>query len=153
VDEGEDVPPELAGREALAVSAPWEAELAGLAGEEAASMRGELGLAEGALDAVVGAAYRLLDLVTFFTAVGGTEARARSLPRGGTALDAAGKVHTDMREGFVRAEVVTWEDLVACGSFSQAREAAKLRIEGRDYVVNDGDVLTIRHTPQRKGRS
>ena len=116
-------------------------------------MRGELGLAEGALDAVVGAAYRLLDLVTFFTAVGGTEARARSLPRGGTALDAAGKVHTDMREGFVRAEVVTWEDLVACGSFSQAREAAKLRIEGRDYVVNDGDVLTIRHTPQRKGRS
>ena len=109
-------------------------------------MRAELGLDTDALEEVVRAAYELLGLITFFTAVGGTEVRARSLPRGATALEAAGRVHTDMQEGFVRAEVIPWDDLVEAGSFAHAREGALLRTEGRDYVVADGDVLTIRFT-------
>jgi ribosome-binding ATPase YchF (GTP1/OBG family) len=109
-------------------------------------MRAELGLDTDALEEVVRAAYELLGLITFFTAVGGTEVRARSLRRGATALQAAGRVHTDMQEGFVRAEVIPWDDLVEAGSFAHAREGALLRTEGRDYVVADGDVLTIRFT-------
>jgi ribosome-binding ATPase len=72
--------------------------------------------------------------------------RARALSRGGTAVEAAGKVHTDMAEGFVRAEVIGWDELVQTGSFARARELGRLRTEGRDYVVADGDVLTIRFT-------
>jgi ribosome-binding ATPase YchF (GTP1/OBG family) len=110
-------------------------------------MRAELGLETGALDEVVRGAYVLLGLITFFTAVGGKEVRAWSLRRGATALDAAGRVHTDMRDGFVRAEVIGDRDLVEAGSFARARESARLRTEGRDYVVADGDVLTIRFSP------
>ena len=86
-------------------------------------MRAELGLERGALDEVVRAAYGLLGLITFFTAVGDKEVRAWSLRRGSTALDAAGRVHTDMREGFVRAEVIGWQELVEAGSFA-ARASA-----------------------------
>jgi ribosome-binding ATPase len=146
VEEGEPVPAALAERGAVAVCARDEAELGELAPEEAAAMRNDLGLEAGALDEVVRAAYRLLGLITFFTAVGGNEVRAWSLRRGATALDAAGRVHTDMREGFVRAEVVGCEDLLEAGSFARARELALLRTEGRDYVVADGDVLTIKFT-------
>jgi ribosome-binding ATPase YchF (GTP1/OBG family) len=110
-------------------------------------MRAELGLDQDALEALVREAHRVLGLITFFTAVGGTEIRARSLPRGSTAYAAAGSVHTDMQRGFVRAEVIGWEDLVAAGSFAAARDAGRLRIEGRDYVVADGDVVTIKFTP------
>jgi GTP-binding protein YchF len=147
VGEGENAPRTLAGREPLAVCALDEAELRELEPDEAAAMRNELGLDSGALEEIVRAAYELLGLVTFFTAVGGTEVRARSLERGSTAADAAGKVHTDMERGFVRAEVVDWNELVEAGSFARARELGKLRIEGRDYVVEDGDVLTIRFSP------
>ena len=126
-----------------------EAELGELEPEEAEAMRSELGLEAGALDEVVHAAYRLLGLITFFTAVGETEVRARSLREGSTALDAAGRVHTDMRDGFVRAEAIGWRDLVEAGSFARARELALLRTEGRDYVVADGDVLTIKFTPPK----
>jgi GTP-binding protein YchF len=146
VGEGEELPPALAERGAVAVCARDEAELAELDAGEAAIMRAELGIETGALEQIVRAAYELLGLITFFTAVGGTEVRARSLPRGGTAYDAAGRVHTDMQRGFVRAEVVAWRDLVEAGSFAHARERALLRTEGRDYVVADGDVLTIRFT-------
>jgi ribosome-binding ATPase YchF (GTP1/OBG family) len=131
---------------AVAVCARDEAELAELEADEAVAMRAELGLETGALERVVRAAYELLGLLTFFTAVGGTEVRARSLPRGATALDAAGRVHTDMQKGFVRAEAIGWQELVEAGSFARARELALLRTEGRDYVVADGDVLTIRFT-------
>ena len=110
-------------------------------------MRAELGIAEGALEQVVREAYRLLGLITFFTAVGGNEIRARSLAQGSTALDAAGRVHTDMQRGFVRAEVIPWNELIDAGSFAAARDAGRLRIEGRDYVVADGDVVTIKFTP------
>ena len=81
-------------------------------------MRAELGLEQGALEALVRATYELLGLVTFFTAVGGNEVRARSLRRGSTAVEAAGSVHTDMQRGFVRAEVIGWEELVEAGSFA-----------------------------------
>jgi ribosome-binding ATPase YchF (GTP1/OBG family) len=110
-------------------------------------MRAELGIAGDALAEIVSAAYGLLGLVTFFTAVGEKEARARSLERGRTAVEAAGRVHTDMERGFVRAEVIGCQDLVDAGSFAHARELGKLRTEGRDYVVQDGDVLTIKFTP------
>jgi GTP-binding protein YchF len=146
VEEGEATPPALSEREAVAVCARDEAELGDLEPEEAAAMRAELGLEAGALDEVVLAAYRLLGLITFFTAVGATQVRAWSLKRGATALDAAGRVHTDMREGFVRAEVIGYADLLEAGSFARARELALLRTEGRDYVVADGDVLTIKFT-------
>jgi ribosome-binding ATPase YchF (GTP1/OBG family) len=109
-------------------------------------MRADLGLERGALETLVREIYRLLGLVTFFTAVGGNEIRARSLREGGTAYDAAGRVHTDMQRGFARAEAIGWDDLVQAGSFAAARDAGRLRTEGRDYVVADGDVLTIRFT-------
>ena len=152
VDEGDaDVPAALAahaeteGAAAVAVSARIESELAELPPDEAAEMRGELGAAEPGLERLVRAAYDLLDLITFFTAHAGAEARARALRRGSTAWDAAGRVHTDIQEGFVRAEVIGWEDLVDAGGYSDARERGILRTEGRDYVVADGDVVTIRH--------
>ena len=144
VGEAEPLPTALEARNPLAVCALDEAELAELSPEEAASLRADLGIASNALHEIIRAAYRLLDLVTFFTAVGGDEVRARSLHRGGTALDAAGKVHTDMERGFVRAEAVQWQELVAARSFARAREQGKLRTEGRDYVVQDGDVITIK---------
>ena len=147
VGEGAELPPALAERAAIAVCARDEAELAELEPDEAAAMRAELGLEQGALEALVRAAYELLGLVTFFTAVGGSEIRARSLRRGSTAYDAAGSVHTDMQRGFVRAEVIGWEELVSAGSFAAARDAGRLRTEGRDYVVADGEVVTIKFTP------
>jgi ribosome-binding ATPase YchF (GTP1/OBG family) len=108
-------------------------------------MRGELGLTESGLARLVRAGYDLLDLVTFFTAHRGSEARARALRRGMTAWDAAGRVHTDIQAGFVRAEVIGWRDLVDAGGYAEARERGLVRTEGRDYAVRDGDVITIRH--------
>jgi ribosome-binding ATPase len=147
VGEGADLPPALTARPAIAVCARDEAELAELEPGEAGAMRAELGLEQGALEALVRAIYGLLGLVTFFTAVGGKEIRARSLRHGSTAYDAAGSVHTDMQRGFVRAEVIAWDDLVEAGSFAAARDAGRLRTEGRDYVVADGEVITIKFTP------
>jgi ribosome-binding ATPase len=146
ISEGEQLPAELRSREAIAVCALDEAELSDLEPEEAAAMRADLGIASDALGEIVGAAYGMLGLVTFFTAVGDEEVRARSLRRGRTAVEAAGKVHTDMEQGFVRAEVIGWEDLVEAGSFAHARELGRLRTEGRDYVVQDGDVMTVKFT-------
>ncbi|MCB0877013.1 MAG: redox-regulated ATPase YchF [Solirubrobacterales bacterium] len=153
VDEGEDQPPAAlaeharsSGDEAIALSAKIESELAELDGEEAALMREELGVAESGLDRMVRAAYSLLDLISFFTAGPGVEARAWSLRRGGTAWDAAGKIHTDIQQGFVKAEVIPWEVLIDCGGYSPARDRGLLRIEGREYVMQDGDVLTVKHT-------
>jgi hypothetical protein len=134
-----------AGAAAVAIPAKLEAELAELEPDEAAEMRAELGLSEPGLERLIGSAYELLGLVTFFTAHQGSEARARSLPRGGTAWDAAGRVHSDIQAGFVRAEVIPWRELVDAGGYSGARERGVLRTEGRDYVVADGDVITIRH--------
>jgi ribosome-binding ATPase len=134
-----------AGAGAIAISARIEAELAELEPDEAAQMRSELGLSDPGLERLIRAAYDLLGLVTFITAHEGSEARARSLPRGGTAWDAAGRVHSDIQVGFVRAEVIPWRELVEAGGYAAARERGVLRAEGRDYVVRDGDVITIRH--------
>ncbi|MGH2925112.1 MAG: redox-regulated ATPase YchF [Solirubrobacterales bacterium] len=143
-------PPELVeharGRgNCIALSARIEAELGELPDDEAAAMRVELGIPESGLERLVRAAYELLDLVTFFTAHRGSEARARALPRGLTAWDAAGRVHGEIQAGFVRAEVIGWHDLVEAGGYPEARERGLIRTEGRDYEVADGDVITIRH--------
>ncbi len=133
------------GAQALALPVGMELELAAMDPDEAAELAGELELGDvrGA-DAVVAAAYRLLDLVTFFTGSGPPEARAWPIRRGTTAAGAAGKIHSDLERGFIRAEVIGWEDLVAAGSWSKAREAALLRMEGKDYVVQEGDVIQVR---------
>jgi len=133
------------GAAAVAIPARVEAELAELEVDEAAEMRAELEISESGLERLIRSAYELLGLVTFFTAHEGAEARARSLPRGGTAWDAAGRVHSDIQAGFVRAEVIPWRDLVDAGGYAAARNRGVLRTEGRDYVVADGDVITIRH--------
>ncbi len=154
VDEGEDaVRPEIAqaaterGAAAVAVSSRLEAELAELADEEAAGMRGELGIAESALDRVVRGAYELLHLIAFFTVDTDKPAMSRHVPRGSTAYEAAGAIHTDIQRGFARAEVIGWEELVDAGSYAAARDRGTLRVEGRDYVVADGDVIHVRFTP------
>jgi ribosome-binding ATPase len=134
---------------AVAVSARIESELAELAAvdpEEAAEMRAGLAADETGLRRVVRAAFDLLRLITFFTADRGREATAHAVPVGTTAWEAAGKVHTDMQRGFVRAEVVPWDALVEAGGYAGARERGVLRLEGRDYEVRDGDVITVRFT-------
>jgi ribosome-binding ATPase len=153
VDEGEDEPPaallahaESRGDRAIALSAKIEAELAELDAEDAAAMREDLGMAESGLDRMVRAAYDLLGLISFFTAGEGVEGRAWSLREGGTALDAAARVHTDIAEGFVKAEVIGWRVLVDAGGYAGARERGALRIEGRDYAMRDGEVITVKHT-------
>jgi len=120
-----------------------EAELTALPPDERAPFLAELGLSEPGLAAVVREAYALLGLISFFTA-GDKEVRAWPLPVGSTALDAAGKIHTDLQRGFIRAEVVEFSTFVGCGSMAAVREKGLLRSEGRDYVIKDGDVLVIR---------
>jgi GTP-binding protein YchF len=129
---------------AVAVSARIEGELSELDPEEAEEMRESYGVEGSGLARLVRAAYDLLDLITFFTAGEDKEAVARELRRGATALEAAGTIHTEIMEAFIKAEVVGWEQLVECGGYSQARDKGQLRIEGRDYVVADGDVITIK---------
>jgi len=154
VDEGSDaVPPEVAehaaaqGAAVVAVSARLEAELAELDDEEAALMRSELGIAEPGLDRVVRGAFGLLDLIAFFTAGEDKPAQSWHLRRGLTAWHAAGEVHSDIQRGFVRAEVIGWDALVDAGGYTPARERGVLRLEGRDYLMRDGDVITVRFTP------
>jgi GTP-binding protein YchF len=154
VEEGSDeVPPALAdharaqGAAAVAVSARLEAELAELDDQEAAAMRADLGLSESGLQTVVRSAFALLDLIAFFTADRGAPGQSWHLRRGLTAWHAAGMVHSDMQRGFVRAEVVPWDQLVEAGGYAGARDRGALRIEGRAYVVADGDVITVRFTP------
>lgn len=129
--------------EIITFSAKLEMEITQLEAEDAAIFRAEMGLDESALTRVIHASYHLLGLITFFTVVSG-ELRAWTLKQGMTALDAAGVIHTDLARGFIRAETIHWSDLVECGSLATAREKGLLRLEGKDYAVRDGDVLTIR---------
>jgi ribosome-binding ATPase len=137
---------ERAGARAVAVSARLESELAELDDDEAAAMRDDLGLPESGLERVVHAAFELLHLISFFTADEGKEARAHAIAEGTTAWGAAGKIHTDMQRGFVRAEVIDWAALVDAGGYAAARERGTLRLEGRDYRMRDGDVMTVKFT-------
>lgn len=132
-----------AGGEAIAVSARIESELLELDADERAAFLTDLGLPEPGLHRVARSAYHLLDLLTFFTA-GEKEVRAWTLRRGGTALDAAAVIHTDFAKGFIRAEVADVEELLSAGSYNALREQGKQRLEGRDYVVRDGDVVHFR---------
>ncbi len=132
------------GAETVVLCAELEAGLLDWPADEATAYRAGLGLAEPGLNALLRAGFRLLDLITFFTATGGDVLRAWELRRGSTVVEAAGKIHTDMARGFIRAEVVAQPDLIAAGSVAHAREQGHWRLEGRDYVVHDGDVLHIR---------
>jgi GTP-binding protein YchF len=154
VDEGShDVPPAVAehaaaaGAAAVAVSARLEAELSELDAEDAAAMRADLGLSESGLDRVVRGAFALLEQVAFFTAGEDKPAQSWHQRRGASVWEAAGMIHSDIQRGFVRAEVVPWDALVDAGGYAGARDRGVLRIEGRDYVVLDGDVITVRFTP------
>ncbi len=131
------------GAEVVPVCAAIEAELAELEDDEKREFLAEMGLEEPGLDRVVRAGYRLLGLQTYFTA-GVKEVRAWTVPIGATAPQAAGVIHTDFERGFIRAEVVSYEDFIACGGEQGAKEAGKLRLEGKDYIVQDGDVMHFR---------
>jgi ribosome-binding ATPase len=127
----------------LALQGEIEMEIAQLPPEEVRAFLDEYGIAEAGRDRVLRASYELLGLQSFFT-VGEDEVRAWTVTRGATALDAAGTVHTDLARGFIRAEVIGWKELLDLGGLAQARTAGKLRVEGRDYVVQDGEVVHIR---------
>jgi hypothetical protein len=132
------------GAETVVLCANLEAGLVEWPDDEAAAYRAEMGLAEPGLNVLLRAGFKLLDLITFFTATGGDVLRAWELRRGSTVVEAAGKVHSDMARGFIRAEVVPQPDLIAAGSVAHAREQGHWRLEGREYIVHDGDVLHIR---------
>lgn len=131
------------GAGAVVISARIEAEVAELAAEERAEYLASLGLTETGLSRVIHAGYGLLDLITFFTA-GPKESRAWTIRRGTRAPAAAGVIHSDFEKGFIRAETIAYDDFVALGGEQAAREAGRMRSEGRDYVVADGDILLFR---------
>jgi len=135
------------GARAVAVSARLESELAELDDEEAAAMRADLGLSESGLERVVREAFGLLDQIAFFTAGEAKPAQSWHIRRGASAHAAAGAIHTDIQRGFVRAEVIAWDALVDAGGYAAARERGTLRTEGREYVMQDGDVITVKFTP------
>jgi GTP-binding protein YchF len=135
---------EAAGVEVVKICAQLEADLAEWPADEARAYRAELGLQESGLEQVISAGYRLLNLVTFFTATGGRELRAWTEVEGSSAWEAAGKIHTDMQKGFIRAEVVHCDVLLDAGSLASARERGLVRLEGRDYGIQDGDVVHFR---------
>lgn len=145
-DDGSTRRPPALGRGALGVAlrALTEREIVSLPPEERAAFREELGVTEDGLTLVIRACYELLGLVSFFT-VGPDEVRAWEIHRGDTAVDAAGAIHSDLARGFIRAEVIPYEQLVDLGGHAKAREKGLLRLEGRDYRVQDGDCLEIRH--------
>jgi GTP-binding protein YchF len=154
VDEGsEAIPEDIAahataqGAGAVAISSRIEAELAELEEEEAALMRAELGFCESSLQRIVRGAFSLLHLIAFFTAGEAKPAQSWHLRDGLTAWHAAGQIHSDIQKGFVRAEVVGWRELVDAGGYAGARERGTLRLEGRDYAMRDGDVITVKFTP------
>jgi hypothetical protein len=127
----------------VVISAQIESEIAQLAPEERAEFLATLGLAEPGLDRLIREAYALLGLQTYFTA-GPKEARAWTIPVGATAPQAAGVIHTDFEKGFIRAETIAYDDYVRLGGEAGARDAGKMRSEGKDYVVRDGDVMNFR---------
>jgi GTP-binding protein YchF len=154
VDEGsEEIPAAIAahaqaqGAGAVAVSSRIEAELAELEDDDAAAMREELGVSESGLQRVVREAFALLRLIAFFTAGEAKPAQSWHLRQGLTAWHAAGEIHSDIQKGFVRAEVIGWRELVDAGGYSGARDRGTLRLEGRDYTMSDGDVITVKFTP------
>jgi GTP-binding protein YchF len=154
VDEGDDAVPSAVadhaaatGAAAVAISSRVEAELSELDDDEAAMMREELGVGDSGLHRVVNGAFGLLHLIAYFTAGEGKPAQTWHLREGLTAWHAAGQIHSDIQKGFVRAEVIAWDALVEAGGYAGARDKGTLRLEGRDYLMTDGDVITVKFTP------
>jgi GTP-binding protein YchF len=130
--------------EVTAVCGKLEAEIAELSGEEAREYLASYGLSESGLERLIHASYSLLGLMSFLTA-GEDEVRAWTIRKNSPAVQAAGAIHSDFEKKFIRAEVINWRDLIDLGGYAGARESGRLRLEGKDYVVQDGDVLVIRH--------
>lgn len=128
-----------------AICGKVEAELAEMNDADAAEFLASYGLKESATTRIIRAGYGLLGLISFFTA-GEDECRAWTIRQGMTALEAAGEIHSDIQRGFIRAEVTKYDDLMAAGSFAEARNRAQLRLEGKDYVVHDGEIVHFRHS-------
>jgi ribosome-binding ATPase len=154
VDEGDDAVPSVVadhaaaqGAAAVAISSRIEAELSELEEDDAAVMREDMGVGESGLQRVVQGAFGLLDLLTFFTAGEEKPAQSWHLRRGLTAWHAAGEIHSDIQRGFVRAEVIAWDALVDAGGYAAARDRGTLRLEGREYPMADGDVITVKFAP------
>ena len=143
--------PRTGGRSAqvIAVAGRLEMDLAELSPEEATEFLEAWNVAESALDRVIQHSYSLLDLISFFT-VGEDEVRAWTVRRGATAPEAAGEIHTDLQKGFIRAEVTGYADLTTLGGYAEVKAKGRLRLEGKEYVVADGDVLNIRFSPPAK---
>ena len=129
----------------IAICGRLEAELAQMEEKEAAELLESYGLKEPGLNRLIHATYELMGLIPYFTA-GEPEVRAWTIRKGATAVKAAGEIHSDIEKGFIRAEVVRWDDLLAAGSIAAAREKAQVRLEGRDYIVQEGDVILFRHS-------
>jgi len=127
---------------AITLCGKLEMELAQMEDDEAQEFRDDYGLKESGLERTIKMSYELSDLISFFT-IASNEVRAWSIKKGTTALKAAGKIHTDMEKGFIRAEGISFNDLVRCGSIAEARKQGMLRLEGKDYIVQDGDVITF----------
>ncbi|MEA2453055.1 MAG: ribosome-binding ATPase [Actinomycetota bacterium] len=142
VEEGAGVPDGLPD-DAIAISASLEAEVAGMEAAEAAELLQGFGVEEPGLDRAIAACYRALDLITFLT-TGEDETRAWEVRRGAKAPEAAGVIHTDLERGFIRAEVVGYDAVVEAGGWDKAKASGALRVEGKDYVVQEGDILNIR---------
>jgi GTP-binding protein YchF len=142
LEEGTDLPANLP-EDAVAVYASIEAETAEMDLEEARTLLEEFGVHEPGLDAVIRAGYRAIDLITFLT-TGEDETRAWEVRRGAKAPEAAAVIHTDLERGFIRAEVISYDDLVAAGSMEQAKARGQIRVEGKDYEVREGDILHVR---------
>jgi hypothetical protein len=135
---------EASGAHATGVCARIELEIASLDAADAEAFLADLGLRQSGLDRIIRATYDLLGYISFFT-VGEDECRAWSIPRETPAVLAAGAIHSDIQRGFIRAEVVGWEALLRRGSLAVCRDHGELRLEGKDYLVADGDVVTFRH--------
>ena len=131
------------GAEIMVICAKIEEEIAQLEDDEKKLFLAELGLEESGLDKMIQAGYRILGLISFLTA-GQPEVRAWTIKRGTKAPQAAGKIHSDMERGFIRAEVISYDDLTECGSYAAAREKGLVRSEGKDYIMQDGDVVLFR---------
>jgi GTP-binding protein YchF len=142
LEEGTEVPDELR-PDAVGVYASIEAETAEMDPDEARALLEEFGVKEPGLERVIAACYRALDLITFLT-TGDDETRAWEVRRGATAPEAAAVIHTDLQRGFIRAEVITYDELVAAGSMENAKAHGKVRVEGKDYRVQEGDILHVR---------
>jgi hypothetical protein len=143
MSEGQAAPAELPGLPSVALQGKLEMEIAQLSPEDAAVFMKEYGIEELSLSRMIRLSYDLLQLQSFFT-VGEDEVRAWTTARGASALEAAGEIHTDLQRGFVRAEVVTYDDLVSLGSMNEAKAKGKLRLEGKEYRVKDGEIVHIR---------